>query len=71
MTQVSQRPETALRFTPGDAYILFNRGRAHRMLNHIDEARRDFQEAADVKFNQPGARKLALEALASLETGAP
>lgn len=57
----------ALTLTPDDAYILYNRGRAHLALGSTDAARADFTAAASDKFKQPGAKKLALEALASLK----
>ncbi len=57
----------ALTLTPDDAYILYNRGRAHQALGSTDAARADFTAASSDKFKQPGARKLALEALASLK----
>ncbi len=57
----------ALSLTPQDAYILYNRGRAHQVLGNQDEARADFTAAADEKLDQPGARKLATAALAELK----
>ena len=57
----------ALTLTPDDAYIIYNRGRAHRALGDEAAAKRDFTEASASKFNQPGARKLALEALKPTE----
>ncbi|RYD28802.1 MAG: hypothetical protein EOP86_22560, partial [Verrucomicrobiaceae bacterium] len=51
---------------PEDAYILYNRGRAHLALGQPEEAKSDVTAAADGKFKQPGAQKLALEALARL-----
>lgn len=57
---------TALALTPDDCYILYNRGRAFTKLGNMAEAKADFTAASDAKFNQPGARKLALEALAEL-----
>ena len=59
--------DTALALTPDDSYILYNRGRAYAALGIIDEAKADFTAASSVKFNQPKARKLALEALAGLK----
>lgn len=50
-----------------DAYVLYNRGRAHLALGHIDAAKADFATAAQPRFNQPKARSLALEALATME----
>ena len=58
--------DTALALTPDDCYILYNRGRAFTKLGNMAEAKADFTAASDAKFNQPGARKLALEALAEL-----
>lgn len=52
---------------PHDAYILYNRGRAHLALGRKDEARADFSKAADRKSKQPGARKLAQAALAEMK----
>lgn len=52
---------------PDDAYILYNRARAHQALGDKDNARADFTSAADPKFNQPKARELALKALAELK----
>lgn len=59
--------ETALKFTPDDGYILYNRGQAHLELGRRDAARADFSAASDPRLNQAGARKLALEALKSLD----
>lgn len=58
---------TALTLTPDDSYILYNRGRAHQALGDAIAAKRDFIEASSPKFNQPGARKLAEEALANFK----
>ena len=55
--------DTAVGLAPEDAYPLYNRGRAHLALGHKDEARTDFTKAADPKFAQAGARKLAQKAL--------
>lgn len=55
--------DTALPLTPEDSYILYNRGRAFAALGRTEEARADFTEATSRKYNQAGARKLALEAL--------
>jgi hypothetical protein len=51
--------------TPDDPYILYNRGRAFLALERKEEAKADFTAAADAKFKKSGARKLALEALAT------
>lgn len=53
----------ALTLTPDDAYIIYNRGRAHRALGDETAAKRDFSEASSARFNRSGARKLALDAL--------
>ncbi len=52
---------------PDDAYILYNRARAHLALGDKDSARVDFTSAADPKFNQPKARELAQKGLAELK----
>ena len=57
----------ALPLTPDDAYILYNRARAHLALGSTAEAKVDFTEAASTKFHQLKARKLAEEALAKLK----
>jgi tetratricopeptide (TPR) repeat protein len=59
--------DTAIRLSPDDAYPVFNRGRAHRALGQMDEARTDFTNAAGTRFKQPKARKLAQEALEELK----
>ena len=59
--------ETALTFTSNDAYVVYNRGVALLRLGRTDEARKDFQKAADPKNQQAGARKLAVKALGTLE----
>jgi tetratricopeptide (TPR) repeat protein len=51
---------------PEDSYILFNRGRAQLALGNADAARADFTAAAQPRFNQPKARKLALDALSRM-----
>jgi hypothetical protein len=53
----------AIELAPADAYPFYNRGRAYLVLGKSDEAKADFTTAADPKFKQPGARKLALKAL--------
>lgn len=58
---------TALPLTPDDAYILYNRGRAHLALGSTAEAKADFTEAASTKHHQFKARKLAEDALAKLK----
>lgn len=57
---------TALSLDPQNSYIIYNRGRAHLALHQMDEARADFTEATQHRFNQPKARKLAAEALAKI-----
>jgi tetratricopeptide (TPR) repeat protein len=56
----------AIPLAANDSYPVFNRGRAHLALGHTAEAKADFTTASSPKFNQPKARKLALEALAEL-----
>jgi tetratricopeptide (TPR) repeat protein len=56
----------AIELAPADAYPFYNRGRAYLVLGKSDEAKADFTIAADPKFKQPGARKLALKALSEL-----
>lgn len=57
----------ALTLTPDDGYILYNRGRAHLALGNAAEAKTDFTAAVSDKLNQPGAKKLAAEALGKLK----
>jgi hypothetical protein len=57
----------AIELAPTDAYPVFNRGRAYLVIGKSDEAKADFTTAADPKFKQPGARKLALKALTEFE----
>ena len=57
----------ALALTPGDAYVLYNRGIALLALDRKDEAKADFTKAASANTKQPGARKLAAAALASMK----
>ncbi|MCU0752501.1 MAG: tetratricopeptide repeat protein, partial [Akkermansiaceae bacterium] len=59
--------QTAASLAPADAYPLYNRGRAQLAMGDKEAARADFTAAADPKFNQPKARKLALKALGELE----
>ncbi|MEI6653134.1 MAG: caspase family protein [Verrucomicrobiota bacterium] len=59
--------EAAILLAPEDAYPIFNRGRTQLALGHADAAKADFTTAADPKFKQPKARKLALQALADLK----
>ena len=53
---------------PDDAYILYNRARAHHALGDADNARADLRTASDPKFNQPKARELAQQMLAEMLT---
>ena len=57
----------ALPLTPDDAYILYNRGRAHLALGDNDLAKADFESVIAAKTAKPGAKKLAQEALAALK----
>jgi len=59
--------QTAVKLAPADAYPLYNRGRALLALGEKESAKQDFTAASDPKFNQPKARKLALEALEELD----
>ncbi|MGH8045824.1 MAG: caspase family protein [Chthoniobacterales bacterium] len=68
-----ERPKEALdaynaaaSLAPDDAYILYNRGRANLALGNAKDARKDFSAAVDPRFKQPGARKLAADALVKL-----
>jgi uncharacterized caspase-like protein len=58
--------DAALPLAPDDAYILYNRARAHLALGNHDHARADLQAASDTNFNQPLARELALKLLKEL-----
>ena len=55
--------EEAVALAPGDAYPLYNRGRAKLALGDVSGAKSDLEAAAGPKFNQPLARKLAQKAL--------
>ncbi|MEI8312481.1 MAG: caspase family protein, partial [Verrucomicrobiota bacterium] len=59
--------DSALPLAPTDAYVLFNRGRAHLALDQRDEAIADFTAAASDKFGQPKAKSLARQALAEMK----
>ena len=59
--------DAALSLTPGDAYVIYNRGTALLALDRKDEARADFAKAVSANPKQPGARKLAAEALAAMK----
>ena len=68
------QPEAAIKafdaaqpLDPDDAYILYNRGRAHLALGDKDSAKADFAAAADPRFDQPKARKLAQQALGEVK----
>lgn len=52
---------------PDDAYILYNRARAHLALGDKPNARADLQAASNPKFNQPKARELAQKLLDEME----
>jgi tetratricopeptide (TPR) repeat protein len=52
---------------PDDAYILYNRARAHLALGDSDNARIDLQAASDPKFNQPLARELSQKLLKEMK----
>lgn len=56
----------ALPLTPEDAYILYNRARAHEALGNTEAARADFT-AASTQTRQPKARKLAQQALSKMK----
>ncbi|MCE9612263.1 MAG: caspase family protein [Chthoniobacter sp.] len=58
--------DAAHTLAPDDAYVLYNRGRAHLRLGHPAEARADFTAASDPRGTQPTARKLAQQALAKM-----
>ncbi|MBL9129644.1 MAG: caspase family protein [Verrucomicrobiaceae bacterium] len=57
----------ALPLTPDDAYIQYNRGRAHQALGDMDSAKADFEVVLKSKTAKPGAKKLAQEALATVK----
>jgi tetratricopeptide (TPR) repeat protein len=57
----------AIALTPDDAYIRYNRGRANLALGDAEAARSDFKAASAPAIKQPGARKLAAQALAELK----
>ncbi len=59
--------DAALALTPGDAYVIYNRGTALLLLDRKDEARAEFTNAVGASAKQPGARKLAEEALAAMK----
>ncbi len=58
--------DAAQPLAPNDAYILYNRGRAHLALGQNAQAKADFAAATADHFDQPKAKKLALAALAGL-----
>jgi len=57
----------AIALTPDDAYVRYNRGRALLALDRTNDAKADLTKAANTKSKQPGARKLAAEALATMK----
>lgn len=59
--------DAAQALTPDDAYVFYNRARAHLALGHADEARADFTAAAAPRPTQAAARKLAQQALAKMK----
>jgi Caspase domain/TPR repeat len=65
--QALEAYNTALSLTPNDGYVLYNRGMALLRLERTDEARADFTKVASAGTKQPGARKLANEALAAMK----
>jgi len=58
--------EASLKLTDEDAYLFYNRGCALLALGREEEARVDFERAAGPGFSQPGAKRLAGEALRRL-----
>lgn len=52
---------------PDDAFILYNRARAHLALGDADNARLDLQAVMDPKFKQPTARELAQKLLKEMK----
>ena len=56
----------AAQIRPDDAYVLFNRGTAHRRLGQTNEARADFEAALKNSGDQPKAKRLARQALMEL-----
>ncbi|GEP43657.1 caspase family protein [Brevifollis gellanilyticus] len=52
---------------PDDAYVLYNRARAHLALGDVDNARVDLQAAMDPKFKQPTARAMAEKMLKEMK----
>jgi len=59
--------DAAIALTPGDAYVLYNRGCALLALDRKDEARVAFTKAVATAAKSSGARKLATEALAAMK----
>lgn len=57
----------AISLSASDAYIFYNRGRAHLALGDKEKARADFVTASSDRYDQPGARKLARAALEKLD----
>ena len=58
--------DSALALTPTDAYAHYNRARALLALGRKEDAKTALHTAAETKPPQPGARKLALAALAEM-----
>jgi hypothetical protein len=58
--------EASLKLTDEDAYLFYNRGCALLALGREEEAKVDFERAAGPGFSQPGAKRLAGEALRRL-----
>lgn len=59
--------EAALAITPDDAYVRYNRARAHLALGNPTAAKTDLNAVLDSKTSQPGARKLATKELEKLK----
>lgn len=59
--------DAALALTPGDAYVLYNRGCALLALERKDEGRAEFAKAAAAAPKKSGAHRLATEALAAMK----
>ncbi|HEX8296841.1 MAG TPA: caspase family protein [Chthoniobacteraceae bacterium] len=58
--------DRAEELAPNDAYVFYNRARAHMAKGDLEAAKADLTPAASDRFKQPKARKLALKALAEL-----
>lgn len=57
----------AISLSTSDAYIFYNRGRAHLALGDKESAKADFVTASSDRFDQPGAKRLARLALQQLD----